>query len=79
MSDLPSYEDCGVVNGVTADSFVARLISLTDSSERFNFVPKNKERLGSRTWGLLATPVAPDPRNCSVYTEETRRASKCFT
>lgn len=69
-SNLGTYDSCGLVNGITADAFMAWAISITD--EPFNFVPKNKERLGARSWGILATAHEVDTRNCSVYTEEQK-------
>ena len=34
-------------------------------------VPRNKQRFGSRAWGMLTAPHAVDTRTCSVYTQET--------
>lgn len=71
VSDYASYNDCGVVNGITADAFIAWLISMS-STESFNYVPRNKQRFGSRAWGMLTAPHAVDTRTCSVYTQEER-------
>lgn len=71
ISDLQSYDDCGIVNGITADSFIAWLISMS-SSEAFNYVPKNKQRYGQRGWERLSNAHPIDTRSCSVYKEEER-------
>lgn len=71
ISDLQSYDDCGIVNGITADSFIAWLISMS-SSEAFNYVPKNKQRYGQRGWERLSHAHPIDTRSCSVYKEEER-------
>ncbi|CAK9059991.1 unnamed protein product [Durusdinium trenchii] len=60
-----SFEACDF-HGPSADDYIAWLISV---DRAFQYVPKNKERVGWRPWTILASPHPPDLRNCSVYNE----------
>ncbi|CAJ1381182.1 unnamed protein product [Effrenium voratum] len=63
-SGLGTLEDCDYQHGPTADDYIAWLISVDKS---FNYVPKNKERVGWRPWTTLWSAPPPDVRNCSIY------------
>ncbi|CAJ1431512.1 unnamed protein product [Effrenium voratum] len=65
-SDLGSYENCGIQFGPTADDFFAWQISV---GRELGYVPKDKERVGWRSFTLLREPVPLDQRTCSVYTQ----------
>ncbi|CAE7321555.1 SELP [Symbiodinium sp. CCMP2456] len=69
LSQLGSYEDCDFVHGPTADGYMAWLLS-QNGDLSFDYVPKSKTRVGSRTWGVLSKAHPVDLRECSVYTPE---------
>ena len=49
-SALGSYEACGVAHGPSADDYIAWLISM---DKEFNYVPKNKGRVGGHGIHML--------------------------
>jgi len=63
---LGSFESCDYQHGPTADDYIAWLISM---NKLFDYVPKNKERVGWRHWSILWAAHPPDQRNCSIYRE----------
>eukprot|EP00439_Symbiodinium_sp_Y106_P055192 s237_g7.t1 len=69
LSQLGSYENCHFVHGPTADGYMAWLLS-QNGDLSFDYVPKSKTRVGSRSWGVLSKAHPVDLRECSVYTPE---------
>lgn len=78
-----SQEEPGIV-GRPYICILSRKIHCRLRRLSFPQVPKNKERLGARSWGILATAHEVDTRNCSVYTEDgpvrtTDRNERCVS
>ncbi|CAL1143974.1 unnamed protein product [Cladocopium goreaui] len=63
---LGSFDSCDYQHGPTADDYIAWLISM---DKPFDYMPKNKERVGWRQWSMLWNAHPPDQRGCSIYTE----------
>eukprot|EP00435_Cladocopium_sp_Y103_P015994 s2068_g3.t4 len=63
---MGSFHSCDYQHGPTADDYIAWLISM---DKAFDYMPKNKERVGWRQWSVLWNAHPADQRACSIYTE----------